>query len=188
MIHVAVRDMSTKWSPEAYMFDASHWGAGVMSKTIGEKVARDLGRHNERWRFKKGEEESICFRDEILVQDGAGNVESHGPLRSPPVPDQVWRGSWKRVISVRWSFKAAQVVLEGHAFLRTCRHLARNFGNFGRHHLVLAQHPLPQAGDPALAANAPNAWPPPSCLGSEPRHGVDAGQHRCVSTWCGRPT
>eukprot|EP00973_Karenia_brevis_P065278 9066172-Karenia_brevis.AAC.1 len=125
--------MSVPWCPVATMFDASSWGAGVMEKDIGPEWAHKIGRHNERWRFSKTSEAGVCFRDEVLNFAD----KDQQPRTIPAVPEHIWRGSWKRVISSRWKLKAAQVVLEGYSYLRTCRHVARNTQNFGKHHLVI---------------------------------------------------
>ena len=115
-------------------------GVGVLYEDIGAPTCRDLGRHNERWRFKADDELACRPRDaarrafaaaagggeEDLVGAPAGpeTCDSWPQPPFPEVPASAWgsRG-WRRVASKPWMRSEPQVVLEARGLGWVVAHL-----------------------------------------------------------------
>ena len=54
------------WNPEISVFDASSWGVGVLSKTVGSETTQAIGRWNERWRFSQMGESGSSHRQKTF--------------------------------------------------------------------------------------------------------------------------
>ena len=52
LLPLAVARIDLDWSPTVHCFDASLWGFGVARTTVGSQIAEDVGRWNERARFR----------------------------------------------------------------------------------------------------------------------------------------
>ena len=97
LIMMAFRDMAAPWDEELLAVDASHWGVGVVSRSIPSEQARELGRYSERWRFSRQEEQWLAPRTSALDQQIRMIVPAESEKASnfvrqsvPEVPADLW--------------------------------------------------------------------------------------------------
>ena len=144
LIPLACRNLAAQWSTDLIAFDASHWGVGVVSTTIDESEARELGQYSERWRFSRREEMCYAPRDDVLFTQAVEAKNLVPDLRNlvdrvkvPAVPEYIWKRSWKLVCSAPWRRPESQAILEGRAAVVSLKHLVRSENNFGKRLVML---------------------------------------------------
>ncbi|CAK0830815.1 unnamed protein product, partial [Prorocentrum cordatum] len=93
------------------MVDSSRWGGGVIQKKSSAPVARELSKHNERWRFSTHQESEVSHRphafksatsadpftpEQVFTIDCSGNPKA--PIKEPlevPVEEPVMESAMK---------------------------------------------------------------------------------------------
>eukprot|EP00971_Amphidinium_carterae_P328838 6460920-Amphidinium_carterae.2 len=111
LIPLAFRDLCAGMCEEVSVFDASSWGAGVLTKQIPREVAERCCAFNDRWRFSRRGEEEVGKPRESMSHEAEPGVETV----IEQIPSSVWAGQWKRAVRKRWTREEPQAILEARA-------------------------------------------------------------------------
>ncbi|CAE7886307.1 unnamed protein product, partial [Symbiodinium necroappetens] len=76
---LGVSDFKSPWSQEVLCTDASLSGYAVMSRSASPEVVGELGRHDERWRFRLGDAKHVAPRASALALDPFSDPASVKP-------------------------------------------------------------------------------------------------------------
>jgi len=98
--------------------DASEWGLGVVISDINSHQVRDLGKYNERWRFKS---EATSSARSMVMEEGEekqvsvieyGDLPQDAPSASKfeTVPFQAVTRKWKTVGRYRCSTSTSEAI------------------------------------------------------------------------------
>ena len=142
------RDLAAPWSSRVHATDASMWGRGVVAAERQVEEIKKLGRRNDRWRFKPGEEnivtkgelanEGDCIDAETLELVAPCLLEKVGVGDYMEVPLDFIGEDWKQIDGSKWDRVESIPILEGRAVVWLLQHLARSQKNLGKKHLVLS--------------------------------------------------
>lgn len=141
-------NMTSPWDTTIYAVDASEWGMGVTTGKVSAMLAKQLGRHVERWRFKDKQANNprafVQASDQVYecnALDGelgfAKAVSSGGSKNFQTVPFDVVDRQWRVVGRHRWLREESMPVYEARASQYAIRHALRNTSNFGRRFIIL---------------------------------------------------
>eukprot|EP00435_Cladocopium_sp_Y103_P060578 s48_g22.t1 len=140
------RDLAAEWSGRVHATDASMWGRGVTAALRPVEEIKKLGRRNDRWRFKSGEEDMVTklelepWPDRTDPETLTSEATCHNQVGTGDyleVPLQFIGEDWSKVDGAKWDRVEPIPVLEGRAVVWLCQHLARSQKNLGRKHLIL---------------------------------------------------
>ena len=143
---LVVQDLRSPWVPQISAVDASEWGLGVCVGEVSEDECRELGRYNERWRFRLKNasrarafiladdqfqgEPCVAVEADFTIDDVINNFET--------VPFPIVKRTWQVVGRHRWQYAESMPVYEARATLHAVRHQLRKVSNHGKRHLVLS--------------------------------------------------
>jgi hypothetical protein len=145
-------DLRKPWSEEVHITDASPTGFGICSRSLDPQLSQDIGKWNERLRFKRLPPEQWKPRRRAAGLDpfsdigtavslGDGFDESYGYCNNelfPEVPHQVLNApDWKTVKMGRWKRRSEHITLkEGRALAFCVKRLSRASKNRNHRHLI----------------------------------------------------
>lgn len=161
IIPLVWRDLSAQWNPEVTAVDASEWGLGATTTTLGTSTVAEFGKFSERWRFESEKFRkprssvfgcSTADTDEAHVAQWAaadgGQLEATRPLLGgfgenkpvcfDPIPIQCLQTEWKVVGRYTWKRVESMPVLEARATLHAVKHFLRRSSSFHCKHLILS--------------------------------------------------
>ena len=143
---LVVQDLRSPWVPQISAVDASEWGLGVCVGEVSVDECRELGRYNERWRFRLKNasrarafiladdqfqgEPCVAVEADFTIDDVINNFET--------VPFPIVKRTWQVVGRHRWQYAESMPVYEARATLHAVRHQLRKVSNHGKRHLVLS--------------------------------------------------
>jgi len=144
-------DLSRPWSETVTCSDASPWGLGVCEKSVPCDKVAEMGRWQERWRFKRLEPNEWAPRRRALgeLDEITDPRTVHNTLITddcdwkfrvgfPEVPEEECRAEdWKTVYAGKFAFKESIGILEGRAFLWALRKAAKNLSSHSTRRLFL---------------------------------------------------
>eukprot|EP00971_Amphidinium_carterae_P212443 4216256-Amphidinium_carterae.2 len=136
LIPLAFRDLDAEVSCEVSVFDASSWGAGVLTKMMSRDEVEQGCAYSDRWRFTRHGEEAICRPRDAVLAESQGSEAGVGEVM--PIPQTMWSGRWKRAVRKKWTRDEPQAILEARAGLLALRHISRRTGNLGKMHLLFS--------------------------------------------------
>ncbi|CAK0837412.1 unnamed protein product [Prorocentrum cordatum] len=140
VLPVLSSDMSLGWAGEVWATDACKSGYGACKRILSSREVGDIGRWNERWRFRRLQPSEWAPRARALGEFDAvvdpRTVDPDGSVPAdrrwieregfPEVPFEVCqKGHWKTVYAGRFRYCEYIGVLEGRAFLWALRRVAR---------------------------------------------------------------
>eukprot|EP00435_Cladocopium_sp_Y103_P068559 s1270_g31.t1 len=145
-------DLRRPWSEEVHITDASPTGFGICSRSIDPQLSQDIGKWNERLRFKRLPPEQWKPRRRAAGLDPFSDIgtvlgvgddfdELYGYCNKelfPEVPHQVLNApDWKTVKMGRWKRRDEHITLKEDRALAFCvRRLSRASKNRNHRHLI----------------------------------------------------
>ena len=140
-----VQNLGSPWCTEVCAVDASEWGLGVVTSEMDSQQVRELGKYNERWRFKSEatslarnmviEEENE--RQMSLIENGEMPQDEPSAASFEIVPFEAVTRKWKMVGRYKWKRVDGMPVLEARSTCYGVRHLLRKQSNHGKRFLIL---------------------------------------------------
>ncbi|CAE7448154.1 unnamed protein product, partial [Symbiodinium necroappetens] len=155
LVPLLVGDIRKEWSETVTVTDASPMGYGVCESRLPYSEVQQMGRWNERWRFRRLPPEEWKPRQRAtglspifdLCTAGAGyefnEFDQFEPNQDfPEIPHKVCKASrWRTVMMGKWSETSEHITLkEGRALVLACRRICRNVCSRGRKHLMLVDN------------------------------------------------
>ena len=152
IVPLLVGDMRRDWSPTVTCTDASPQGFGICERQLEPEAVEDIGRWQERWRFKRLPPECWKPRVRALGLDPfedlatAGSLGPPDPLDCyvpndgfPEVPAKLMHATcWRTVKMGRWGDTSEHITLkEARALCIAVRRLSRTTRNRSKRHLVI---------------------------------------------------
>lgn len=145
------RDLTAEWSNNIYAVDASEHGMGATIASCPLSMVQQLGRVNERWRFKGGHGGN--HREQVLNEQFNEVGWSQHNFESDMKPDETFvehdrkfhnvpfgavDRDWKTVGMKFWKKRETLPVYEARSSLYAVKHILRKRDNFGKRHLILS--------------------------------------------------
>lgn len=152
LVFFARTNLRRPWSTVVHSTDAPLGGGGVAVATFSEDEVYQVGKFDERWRFKleyaspEGHRQRALrlaqadpFSDmETVIPIAAPEQPEWGVRRDfPEVPPCMLQPEWWRVATASpWQYRASIHTLEGRAAVSAVRRIARSLSSRGRRHLL----------------------------------------------------
>ncbi|CAK0870850.1 unnamed protein product [Prorocentrum cordatum] len=127
-------DLRAPWLGRLYCCDASEEGRGVVERDFDSEKVAEVGRRQERWKYRQLEGGTPARPREVL-EEGVG--EKVGSERFEDVPIDMVRGEWRVVSSGGWERSEGIATLEGRSLVHALRHALRDSRAVGRRILWL---------------------------------------------------
>ena len=153
LIPLLVGDLRRGWSESILCTDASPHGYGVCQREIKQQQVREVGRWQDKWRFRHLDPAEWRPRQRAAGLSGLADwetvlgmmeVDSIDDLYTyngyfPEVPhDWTEPSQWRTQLMGRWRDTSQHITAkEGQALVLAVRHLSRAAHNRGKRHLVL---------------------------------------------------
>ena len=142
-----------QWSDTVTCTDASPFGYGICERSAELQQVRNIGRWQERWRFKHLDPANWKPRERVQGRDVLGDIRTARcfPVPTciddlyeldgefPEVPDDFMEPKlWHTVLMGRWNNTSEHITLkEGRSLVLAARRLSRASKSRGRRHLIL---------------------------------------------------
>ena len=156
LLPMLVASMRRSWSDVVVITDASPDGYGICERQLDTQTVADIGRWQERWRYKRLPPEDWAPRRRALGVDVFGSFDSVlgvNPMEQqdwdwvedknfPEVPRTVLHPQfWKTKKMGKWGNTAEHITIkEGRALVIAVRRLTRASKNRGKRHLFLCDN------------------------------------------------
>ena len=149
-------NMRLEWSSTVTVTDASPIGYGLCERELDASQVGEMGRWQERWRFKHLDPESWKPRERIQGRDVLNDLRTARAFpcfpnldslyqvdgNFPEVPLDVMKADkWKTVLMGRWRDTTEHITIkEGRALVIAARRLTRNSRSRGKRHLFFVDN------------------------------------------------
>ena len=154
IIPLLFADIRRHWSSTILCTDASPSGYGICEREVSAECVSDLGRWNERWRFKRLPPSEWAPRRRAMGLDPfsdpftvvqAESVEQVETFEHnscfPEVPPKLLNpSSWRTVLMGKWKGEESITIKEGRALVLCLRRLARSSHSRGKKHVILVDN------------------------------------------------
>ena len=141
-----------EWGPTMYCTDACLSGYAVMSSVQGKATVREIGRNDERWRFRLGEgyvnaprrqalDTAGVFSDPLTVlPEVDGEVPRPvelSPLFPDVLPEVMEASRWSRSWCTPIQYQEPVHMVEARSILGAVKHIVRDSRTHGQKHVIL---------------------------------------------------
>lgn len=155
LIPLLYANIRRPWSEDLFCTDASPQGYGICERQLGCEAVGQLGRWNERWRFRRLPPEEWAPRRRAMGLDPIADVETvlgdEDPLPEgqdyvidddfPEVPLEVVDPSqWKTSLMGKWRTGEHITLKEGRALVLCLRRLVRSSRHRNKRHVILVDN------------------------------------------------
>ena len=152
LMPLGVADFKASWDQTVLCTDACLSGFAVMGRTLDPGAVGAIGRHDERWRFRRQDGAVVAPRERALdstrVFDDPRTVlpdvdgEVFGDVEMvenfPEVPREILETScWNLLWNTPMHFKEPVHLIEARSVLGAVKHMARDFSKHGKRILIL---------------------------------------------------
>ena len=146
LLPLCYSDLSSQWSEDCLMYDASGSGYGIVEARIPADLVGEAGRIRERGRFRKQLESDTSHRDEALLSSlsrrSDADLEHCGDIAGFASLDaEFLERDWQHVYAGRWHKRnKSQNSREAATRCWSIRHLCRSAANIGLRHLLVGDN------------------------------------------------